>query len=651
MKGLIVIINKNIALTNRLIRAMAIAAILIMCTLLLSSCTSENTSESDNQGESQITNKSNSYISDFFVAYDADNNEDSSWNSSEAANIALNGNSISVDGTGTTVEGSTVTILSGGTYSIEGTLNDGQIIVNTADKQVVKLVLNGADISCSYSAPIYVVKAEKAIIILADGTDNRITDGDSYVYLLEDSQEDEPNAAIFSKCDLIINNSGSLTVDANFKHAINSKDQLIITGGNITVDSAADGIRGRDCIAARDANITVNAKGDGLKSNNDEDADKGFIILEDNTLDITAGEDGVQAETNLLINGGKMTISSGGGSGDSIISLPTDKRMPNNFNNDDSDSVSTKGIKAGVYLTIEGGTFNIDSADDSLHSNDSLTINSGDITVSSGDDGIHADSTLLINNGDINITQSYEGIESAVITINDGNIHIVSGDDGINVAGGNDNSGMGGRPGQDSFNASSNQYLNINGGYIAVDASGDGIDVNGPVTMTDGVVIVNGPTSNGNGALDYTGSFKVTGGYLAAAGSAGMAQAPDQSSTQNSVMINFTSAMTAGTIVHIETDKGEEVLTFAPTKQFQNLVLCSAELIKGTTYNIYYGGSSTGTAKDSLYSGGTYTLGTKYESLTISDTVSRVGSYSGRMGGAGGAQPGGKTKDRRAPGQ
>ncbi len=649
---MIVIINKNIALKNRLMRAMAIAAILIMCTLLLSSCTSENTSESNNQSESQNTNKSNSSISRFFAEYDANNNEDSSWNSSETTNILLKGNSITLDGTGAAVEGSTVTILSGGTYSINGTLNDGQIIVNTVDKQVVKLVLNEADISCSYSAPIYVLKAEKAIIILAGGTDNRITDGDSYVYLLEDSQSDEPDAAIFSKCDLIINNSGSLTVDANYKDGITSKDKLIITVANITVNSIADGIRGRDCIAARDANITVNAKGDGLKSNNDEDAEKGFIILENNTIDITAGEDGVQAETNLLINGGKMTISSGGGSGDSVSSFPTDNRMLNNFNNDDSDSVSTKGIKAGVDLTIEGGTFNIDSADDSIHSNDSLTINGGDITVSSGDDGIHADYTLAINGGDINITQSYEGIESAVITLNDGNLHIVSSDDGINVAGGNDNSGMGGRPGQDAFNTSSNQYLNINGGYIAVEARGDGIDVNGPVIMTDGVVIVNGPTSDGNGALDYTGSFQVTGGYLVAAGSAGMAQAPDQSSTQNSVIINFTSAMAAGTIVHIENDKGEEVLTFAPTKQFQNLVLCSAELETGATYNIYYGGSSTGTVKDSLYSGGTYTPGTKYESFAISDMVSSVGSYTNnRMGGGGGVQPGGRTKDRRAPGQ
>lgn len=639
-------VNKTGHIKKRFLRAIAVVLVLLTSTLFLSSCMSQSSGQSENTGKTNTQSKSSSSLSSFFAEYDSSNNEDSSWDSSTATNIKLEGDSIALDGNGAAVNGSTVTILSGGTYSISGTLNDGQIVVNSTDKKVVKLVLNGADLTCSTSAPINIIDAEKAVIILAEGTQNHITDGDTYA--LADSDSDEPDAAIFSKSDLVINNSGSLTVDANYKHGINSKDQLIITGGNITVNSVADGIRGKDCIAARDANITVNASGDGLKSNNDEDGDKGFVVIEGNKLNITSGEDAIQAETDLLISGGDISIISGGGS-ETVVHSAGPNDMRSNFNNssDSSDSVSSKGIKAGGELDIYGGTINIDSADDSLHSNDSLTVNGGNITVSSGDDGIHADSTLEINDGDINITESYEGIESAVITINNGTIHIASSDDGINVAGGNNDSNMMGRPGQDTFDASGDQYLTISGGYIVVDARGDGIDVNGPINMTDGFVIVNGPTNDGNGALDYTGSFNISGGFIVAAGSPGMAQAPSESSTQYSLMVTFPSQLSAGTMFHVENEQGEEVLSFVPTIPYQNVVLCSPELEKGSTYNVYYGGSSTGTVQDGIYSNGTYTAGTKNTSFTISDMVTTLGSYS--KGGMGGGMPGSRPNRRIAP--
>jgi hypothetical protein len=250
---------------------------------------------------------------------------------------------------------------------------------------------------------------------------------------------------------------------------------------------------------------------------------------------------------------------------------------------------------------------------------------------------------MEINGGDINITKSYEGIESSVITINDGNLHILASDDGINVAGGNDGSSTNGRPGQNNFNTSSNSYLYINGGYVTVDASGDGLDSNGSIKITNGTVLVNGPTSSGNGALDYDGSFTMTGGFLVAAGSSGMAQAPDQASTQYSAMVTFDSSMSAGTMIHIETDKGEDVLSFTPTKEYQTVVLCSPNLKNGSTYNVYYGGSSSGTNKDGLYSDGTYTTGTKFESFTVSDTVTTIGTANTRgMGGGGGNRKFGK---------
>lgn len=575
------------------------------------------------------------------VEYDADD-LDSSVSSPDMSYIKLEGDSITFQGRGATVGGSIVTITSAGMYSISGSLNDGQIIVDTVGEETVVLVLNGVDIACSTSAPIYVSNAEKTVITLADRTENHATDGASYVF---EEGEDEPNAAVFSKDDLTINGNGSLTVDANYNNGIASKDDLKITGGTITVNAVNDGIKGRDSIAIRDGTITVVAGGDGLQSNNDEDAEKGYISIEGGTLDITAEKDGIQAETRLLVSGGKITISSGGGSingssGGAEWGAPGGQFNPTEDNaNDTTTGDSAKGLKAGVDVTVLGGTINIDSADDSIHSNDRLTINGGDFVLASGDDGLHSDSTLEIKGGNLNITKSYEGIESAVLTFNDGNIHIVASDDGINAAGGTGDFGMGGQPGQDNFAGSSDYHTYINGGYIYVDATGDGIDSNGPIDMAGGVVLVNGPTSNNNGALDCMSGFDLTGGFLVAVGSAGMAQAPSESSSQYSVMYTFESVQTAGTMVHFETADGQEILTFVPTREYQSVVLSSPELENGLTYVVYSGGSSTGTVTDGLYSGGTYSAGTEVASFTISSMVTGAGLAG--EGFRGGGRPGG----------
>ena len=563
------------------------------------------------------------------VVYDSDD-LDYNWNSSETSYLTLAGDSITIDRDGATVDGSQVTITSAGTYNLSGTLNDGQVIVDTEDDKTVKLVLNGADISCSTNAPIYVIDAEKVVVTLANGTENYVTDGDSYI--LEDDESDEPNAAIFSKSDLTINGSGSLTVEANYNNGIQSKDDLKITGGNITVNAVNDGIKGRDSIAIRNGNITVDAGGDGIQSNNDEDTERGFVALEGGTLNITAGEDGIQAETSLVVSGGDITISSGGGSVNSSSGDTWGTWGPRGMENTPDSGSSTgsaKGLKADVNITITAGTINIDSSDDSIHSNNSLTIAGGSMVLTSGDDGIHSDSTLEINGGDISITKSYEGIESSAVTVNGGNIDIIASDDGINAAGGVDGSSIDGRPGQNNFESSGNNYLYINGGYIVIDANGDGLDINGTVDMTDGVVIINGPTANNNSALDYLGDFIITGGFFIAAGSSGMAQAPSESSTQYSVMVNLTSSQPIDTLFHIETEAGEDVITFIPTKTYQSVVLCSPELENGETYIAYTGGSYTGTVTDGLYSGGIYTAGTEVTSFTISSIVTNIGSPSG----------------------
>ena len=571
------------------------------------------------------------------VEYDSDDLDGDASAAGETT-ITLTGDAITVSGSGATVDGAVVTITSAGTYNVSGVLNDGQIVVNTVDQETVKITLNGVQIACSTSAPIYVANAEKVVITLAEGTQNYVTDGTAYVFA--DAETDELNAAIFSHDDLTIKGDGALTVNANDNNGIVSKDDLKITGGVITVNAVNDGLKGRDSIAVKDGVITVNAGGDGLQSNNDEDAEKGYVSIEGGALTITAGLDGIQAQTSLLVSGGDIVITTGGGSGNSSVSGGGMWGGPGMEGNPNKPTESAKGLKAIADVTVTGGTITINSADDALHSNGSLSINGGVITAASGDDGLHADATLAINGGELNITQSYEGIESASITINAGTIHVVASDDGINTVGGADGSAVNGRPGQNQFALSGDYPLYINGGYIYVDAMGDGIDVNGSIEMSAGTVIVNGPTNNGNGPLDYLGTFNITGGFLVAVGSAGMAQAPSASSTQYSVMQNLTSQQAAGAIVHIATASGAEVLTFMPTKAYQSILFSSPELTNGETYTLYIGGSASGAATDGLYSGGTYTAGSQVTSFTISSIV--TGATGGGFGmPGGGMRPGG----------
>ena len=514
------------------------------------------------------------------IVDDSDNHDDAEdyiWDSSEEIQIILNGSTITVNGTGATAEESTVTITSAGTYSLTGTLDDGQIIVNTEDEEIVRLILNGAGLNCSTNAPIYVLSAEKAMIVLADNSENYVTDGTSYIF--ENPEDDEPNAAIYSKSDLTIYGNGTLTVEGNYNDGITSKDGLIITSGTININSVDDGIRGKDYLIVKDGSITVEAAGVGIKSDNEDDTSKGYITIEKGEINITAGGEAIEAEKDVEIVLGEIVLSSGG-----------------------------KGINGTIGVFIDDGNFTISSVDDAIHSNGFITINDGSFVISSDDDAIHADYDLVINDGDINITNSYEGIESAEgdITINGGEIHIVSSDDGINSA------------------ANGNNYIYINGGYIVIDAEADCFDSNGSMEISGGTVFVSSSGVRGGTIVDCD-SYTVDGGFMVGLSASSRHTAyPNTSSDQYSLVIDFSSSQQAGTLIHIQDSDGVDILTYEPTKEYEAFIFSSSDFISGSTYDVYLGGSSSGTATDGLYMDGTYTAGSKYASFTITSTVTIV---------------------------
>lgn len=587
-----------------------------------------------------------------------------------SASILLSGSSASVSGTGAEAENGIVTITEGGTYEISGTLEDGQICVKAPDEDVT-LILKNVSVTSSSGSPFVILKANSVTLSLPDGTESTLTDSETY-----DSDEDA-DACLYSKADLTIEGTGTLTVNANYKNGITGKDTLTIRDSTLSVTAANHGITGKDSLTAENASLTVQSGGDAIRSTNNEDGALGFILLTDCTLDLTAAEDGVQAETVLTIDGGSYAIITAGGSDGTI-----------------DEDTSAKGLKAGTQVTISGGTFDLDCCDDAIHSNGNVDISGGSFTLSTGGDGIHADDTVTVTNGAIDILKSYEGMEGVTVTIEGGDINIVSSDDGINAADGTssgfegsfpdgqnhsdgtpppsdqdgtnggtpptpptgqnvsdssrpappsgqdgaadtntppapptDASGEapsdlpsmpeGGFDGQQPGNAagSSSCSVNISGGTIRIDASGDGIDSNGDLNVSGGTIYVSGPTNDGDSALDYDGAAAITGGTIVAAGYSGMAQNFGSSSTQGSILLTA-SSVTGGIITLTDAD-GNVLVEYTPEKNYNCVVVSCPELTEGNTYTLSLGGET--------------------QTVTLTSLIYRSSGFGG-MGGFGGGR-------------
>ncbi len=518
--------------------------------------------------------------------------------------IIFSGETASVSGSGATAEGGVATVSAAGTYVLRGT-GAGRVIVN-AKKQDVVLVLENLNLTCSYGSPLYIYKSSSTTVYLADGSENALTDGEVYTYDDEYSsaEDEEPNACLYSKSDLIIAGSGKLIVTANQNNGITGKDTLKIDSATVVATAKSHGINGKDSLTIRAAKITVTSGGDALRSTNDYDPALGFIVIVDSDLTLTSGEDGVQAETTLTISGGTCTVTSGGGASGKV----------------DSDT-SAKGLNANGNLCLLSGAYALNCCDNAIHSNANIVIKGGTFTIATGDNGIHADENVTVSGGAITVTKSYEGIEGKSIDLTGGEISVTASDDGLNAAGGADSSGFGGPGfgGGDRFGtASSDVYIRIAGGKLYVNASGDGIDSNGNLIISGGETYVDGPTGNGDGALDYDGTATITGGILVAVGSSGMAQNLGTASTQGSILLNFSTGSKSA--VTLTDAQGNVLVSYTPSKTYNSVVISCPGLVQGGTYTMSACGQSS--------------------SVTLSSLI-----YGSGMGG-GGNQPGGNRPGR-----
>ena len=530
--------------------------------------------------------------------------------------IQLNGSTAAATSDSVRISGTTITITEDAVYRISGTLDDGMIIVNAPDTAKLQLVFDGVSIHSETSAPLYILEADKVFVTLADGTENTLSNGGTFI-AIDDNNID---SVIFSKQDLTLNGSGSLTVTSPAGHGIVSNDDLVITGGTYTITSASHGLKANDSVRITgETAVTIDAEKDGIHAENSDDASLGFVYISNGTMNIEAEGDGISAGAYMQIEDGTFQILAGGGSengshessdswggfrGGSRGGGQPGQSLSATTTADDS-STSMKGLKSTGNLWITNGRFTVDSADDAVHSNASITVNGGIFEIASGDDAFHADETLTITAGTINITESYEGLEALHVSVQGGDITLVASDDGLNAAGGTDSSGLtggrdgmfgggpgglGGGPGGGGGMSSSNGSITISGGTLHIQASGDGIDANGSLTISGGYTVVVGPTQGDTATLDYDTTAVITGGTFIGTGASGMAQTfSDQE--QGVVSVNVGN-QAAETTVTLADQSGNTLITYTPELSFAVVILSSPDLVPGETYTMTVGSIS-----------------------------------------------------------
>ena len=564
---------------------------------MLSGCnakTEKNTQQNTESSNTVSTSVTEIDTSEMFSERD----KEVGYEESESTVILLADNGSSCESDAVSITENTVTIKDEGTYILSGSLSNGMVVVEAEDTDKIQLVLNGVSISNAQSAALYIHSADKVFVTTASGTENILENNGTYTAI----DENNIDAAVFSKSDLTFNGEGTLTITTQEGHGIVSKDDLVLTSGTYVITSASYGISGKDSVRIANGSYNIVSGKDGIHAENTEDSSLGFVYLAGGTFDITSQQDGISASAWLQAEEGTYTILTGAGSAN-VQSQNSGDRKPMEQTFQEENTTSMKGMKAATQLLIKGGTYVIDTEDDTLHSNGNIAVSGGTYTLSSGDDGVHADSNVTISGGNIDIAKSYEGIEGLSIDITNGEISVVASDDGMNAAGGNDSSGLEGPgPGGDQFASTEGAYIHIAGGVLHVNASGDGMDSNGDITVSGGETYLTGPTNSGNGTLDYSGSAVVTGGVFAASGSSGMAQNFDSSSTQGVMMVNVEEQESNTDIVLLNSN-GDEILSWTAEKEYSSVIVSSPDIKNGETYTIKAGTTEQSITMDSLVYG------------------------------------------------
>ena len=626
---------------KRINKSCVAAVILAMC-LMTSGCGSQNYTTNNKNTDTTIASSITAQDTNVTHADDADN-----YKTEITGEFSIT----STDGSTITQNDSIYTITQAGEYTVTGLLSEGQIVVNADDNAEITIVLNGTSITCSNGSPIYIKNADNIKIKSKENTYNCIVDARTEADDNSDNSSSENgNAAIYAACDLKLVGKGALSVTGNYNNGIQSKDDISIKNVTIKVNAVNNAIKGNDEVAIESGEIiAISRKGDGIKTSNislsSKGKQKGNVIISGGNIDIYAACDGIDAAYGVDVSGdGNLNIytdtysdyseavaADNSGSSASSVGTPPDMNntqnngnmgnppdmnnsssnsgnnpdMKGNFSggnraangmpgnnssgNSSKKSYSTKGIKAESEITISGAAINISSTDDGIHANSDsgvletgedgngiISISGGTITISTGDDGIHADKELNITDGYINVLTSYEGLEAITINISGGQSFVYAADDGINACTGD---------------GTSTPLINITGGYVDVTTGSgdtDGIDSNGSYTQSGGMVFVKGGSSSGqvSGSIDVDGNITITGGTCVALG--GICETPVNS--VNAYV--FSSVSFNSGSYSVKDSSGNEIISFTLNNSYSNGWICASALTTNTEYTLYCDGSS-----------------------------------------------------------
>lgn len=544
---------------------------------------SKTTTETSSESPSSATGITYLDADDMFT----DRDKEVGYDEDTATAITLSDDASSCDSSSVTISNNTITITDEGTYLLTGSLSDGQVIVDADDKKV-QLVLDSVNINCDTSAALYVKAADKVFVTLASDSENSLSNTSDFV-AIDDNNID---AVIFSKDDLTLNGSGTLTVTAKYGHGIVSKDDLVITSGTYQITAAKHALSGKDSVRIADGVLTLDAGTDGIHSENTDNDAKGFIYIANGDISITADSDCFDAEETLQVDGGNIEVAAG----------------------DD-------GLHADGDLIITDGTINVTKSYEGLEGM-TVTVEDGDISVVSSDDGINAagdgtseessqngtppekpdgsDSTedrpeppsgFDKNDNSSANSNSDSNSDSKPADLPDGNGGPGGGNGGPGGGNGAPGGGNGG-PGGGMEEATDYNLIQISGGIIYINANGDGIDSNGNLTVTGGEIYVDGPTSGGDGALDCSGTALISGGTVIAVGSSGMAENFDSSSAQGSMITTVSDSMIIGDITLTDSE-GNTIVSYSPSKEYSSVAISCADLKEGETYTLVAGDTST----------------------------------------------------------
>ena len=523
----------------------------------------------------------------------SDRDLDGSYDESKATRIALLDGGTTVTGNEATVSGNTVTITAAGTYLISGTLSEGQIKVEANEADKVQLVLSGATVTSANSAALHVAKADKVFLTLADGSENTLATSGAYA-AADDSAID---GAIFSRSDLSVNGGGSLAVSSAEGNGIVCKDDLVLASGTAKVTAAKHAIQVNDSVRIAGGSYTLRAGTDGIHAKNDENSKLGYIYVAGGSLDITAESDGFDANYVLRVDGGTITVSAG----DDGLHAESDLSVNGG---DITVTKSNEGLE-GARVTIAGGTQDVAASDDGVNasgdpddsdsSSDTDDDSSKNNAPSSDRPGTAGSGQMTGRQespaqdqggrGDSTPPQGRQGGQ--------GNGAPPQGDQGDSAPPQEGKGGM-------AAGADESAYLLITGGTLTVKADGDGLDSNGALEVSGGEVYVNGPTSDGDSAIDYGdgSTATITGGTVVALGSTGMAEGFGNSSTQGSMLVSASG--NTGDTVTLSDSSGKVLCSYVAQKGFACVLVSAPGVEQGKSYTLKVGSNSIDVTLDGI---------------------------------------------------